>query len=299
MKIPNAYWYEPLGFACQKTIKQPIWCCGTGLHSGRKSRVQLLPAAENTGIVFHIMDGDDVAGMIPAVVGSVHSSKLRTVLQAGNASVETTEHLLAAVSALGLTNLQIRVWGTEIPIHDGSAGPWAFLIDSAGIQIQNSSISSIKIIKEITVTDGNAWCKLLPSSEFELEYELKYEHHLLSSQRYAVVLSRERFDKDLANARTFGFIKDLEYLLLHNLSHGASLNNTLVFGDNNILNPGGMLWDNEPARHKIVDAIGDLSLAGAPIIGKFRGYCSGHNLNHMLVDKMLGDPTSWIWSLPA
>jgi|FreactcultureFD7_1027221.scaffolds.fasta_scaffold11912_2 UDP-3-O-[3-hydroxymyristoyl] N-acetylglucosamine deacetylase len=289
------YWYTPAWLSHQKTIKQPIWCCGTGLHSGQDSRVQLVPANVNTGIVFQIMNGSNVTENIPAHIDYVKSGKLRTVLQSGNSSVETTEHLLAACMARGISNLQIQVWGNEIPIHDGSAGSWIFLLDCAGTQIQESYIKSIEILKEVEVRDGYAYCKLSPSTTFKLDYHLGYDHHLLGSQHYEFDFNQTNFDKNLANARTFGFIKDLEQLLIHGLSKGAGLHNTLVFGKDNLLNPEGMSWIDEPVRHKIVDAIGDLSLAGAPIVGKFSGYRSGHHLNHLLVSTLLKDTACWKW----
>ena len=293
----NLYWSDTALLTKQKTIQQPIWCCGRGLHSGKDARVQLAPADENTGIVFQVMDGNHILGNIPAHVGSVKSGMLRTVLQADDVSVETTEHLLAAAMACGISNLRVQVWGNEIPIHAGSADTWAFLLDCAGNQEQDSHVRSIKILREIEVNDGYALCKLTPSAAFELHYDLGYDHPLVGQQHYSFQFSRDNFDKQIAKARTFGFIKDLDYLIINGLSHGANLTNTLVFGKDDLMNPEGMTWKDEPVRHKIVDAIGDLALAGAPIIGKFYGYRSGHNLNHKLVAALLKNVDSWTWDI--
>jgi UDP-3-O-[3-hydroxymyristoyl] N-acetylglucosamine deacetylase len=209
--------------------------------------------------------------------------------------VETTEHLLSAVAALGVSNLIIQVWGKEIPIFNGSAASWIFLLEAAGIIEQKTPVKALRVMREVLVGDHNSWCKLTPDTVYNIDFDLHYDHPMINNQNFSMIVDRDSFVSQISNARTFGFKKDLDYVLSHGLCKGVSLNNTVVFDDLTMLNTGGLLWPDEPVRHKILDVIGDLSLAGSPIIGKFHGYHSGHSLNHQLVEKLLGDSNNWAW----
>jgi len=280
----------------QKTLRQPIWCRGVCLHSGLISEVHLVPSDVNTGIVFHLMnDAGKLNSIVPATIDYTHSGMLRTVLKNDNATVETTEHLLAALSAYGIRNLIIKVWGNEVPIFEGSANSWAFLIDCAGVIDQDQDVSFIKVIKSVVVTQGNSWCRLDPYEGHKFTYEISYDHPMIGDRVFSIDVTKNTFDKELSKARTFGFFKDFEAIQSHGLAKGASLKNTVVFYEDGLMKMN-MFWDDEPVRHKVVDAIGDLSLAGFPIIGKFYGYRSGHELNQQLVKTLLIDKTSWIKS---
>jgi len=292
-QLDNYWRFHPLK---QKTLRQPIWCRGVCLHSGLISEVQLMPADVDTGIVFHVIDKfNNVKTEIPATVDHTYSGMLRTVLKKDEVSLDTTEHLLAALSALGINNLIIKVWGNEIPIFDGSAGNWTFLADCAGIVEQGHNVQQIKIIRTKTVKINNAWCSLAPYDGYKLCYHMMYEHPMIGERKFSIDLSRKSFDKELGTARTFGFFKDIDVIQAHGLAKGVSLSNTIVFNESAIMGTS-LQWPDEPARHKVVDAIGDLSLAGAPILGKFYGFCSGHELNQTLVKAVLNDNSCWNWA---
>jgi len=295
MNYPTCYWYYPKLPAWQITITKPIWCCGKGLHSGKNSRVRLLPAEPNTGIVFHAMNGEDILGTVPAEVQYAVNGQFRTVLASNGIVIETTEHLLAAVRASGITNLVIQVWGNEIPIHNGNAQDWRFLILASGTTEQTVTARTIHVTKPVRVGTHDAWCQLTPAATSQWSYDLHYDHPLLSRQSSRFDLDRDDFDSELAAAKTFGFLEDWEYLLTNGLGLGADCSNTLVFDQKILLNEGGMTWPNEPARHKLVDAMGDLSLAGAAIMGHFHGHRSGHALNHQILTKLLSDKSAWHW----
>jgi UDP-3-O-[3-hydroxymyristoyl] N-acetylglucosamine deacetylase len=287
-------WHASTMVTRQQTIKNPIWCCGNGLHSGENTRVQLCPAKENTGIVFHVMEHHDIKGIIPASISSIKSGQFRTVLQNGNHSVQTTEHLLAAISAFGISNLIIEVWGNEIPIHDGSANAWTLLIEMAGIVEQQEIVPKIRILRTIEVDDKNGWCKFIPYPHFEIEYHLNYTCQPIGVQHFKIVPNKKNFVEQIADAKTFGLLSDYHILLEKNLSNGSNLQNTLVFTETGLLNPHMSKWDNEPVRHKILDAIGDLSLIGKPVIGKFIGHQSGHCLNLRLAEKLINSSSNWM-----
>lgn len=279
----------------QTTLRYPVWCRGVGLHSGVETRVELQPAPADTGIIFHKMLTTGEGVCIPAHIDWVKDGLFRTVFLKDGEEISTTEHLLAAVSALEIDNIIIKVWHSEIPILSGSAADWLFLLKCAGITELTQQRSKIRVQRTVTVQQSLAWCRLEPHHEFQLTYHLDYRHPLIGKQDFSIVISEQEFTQKLARARTFGFIKDLDLLKSKNLAGGAGLHNTVVFDAERVLNPGGLIWWNEPTRHKLIDAIGDLQLAGARIIGKFTGFCSGHTLNHLLVRELLSDDKNWCW----
>ena len=279
----------------QTTLRYPVWCCGVAVHSGVASRVELHPAEADSGIVFHSMQQNGEYTAIPANIDSVKYGDCRTVLAAENSEIGTTEHLLAAISALGIDNCIIKVWGSELPIFDGSASDWLFLLRCAGKVQLNQAKCYIQVLRTITVENKQAWCQLEPDPVFSLSYQLDYPHPKIGKQEFACELTSEFFEQNLARARTFGFIKDLDMLKQRKLAIGAGLENTVVFGSERVVNHGGLIWQDEPVRHKIVDAIGDLRLVGATLRGRFTGFKSGHALNHRLVKKLLSDSRNWCW----
>jgi UDP-3-O-[3-hydroxymyristoyl] N-acetylglucosamine deacetylase len=260
---------------------------GIGIHTDTNTVVNICPAIPDTGIVFWIMENNDCVAKIGAHISNVVTGNLRTVLTVNDYSVSTPEHLLAALFASGIDNATIKVWGNEIPILDGSALKWATAIESAGWTEWVQPRKIITIQDTIRVGDDDAWCQLEPYDSFVIDYNLHYDHPEIGHQTFSVDLNTKTFMKELASARTFGFYEDLEMLQEQNLATGASIHNTLVYDEDSVMNVSGSRFDDEPVRHKIVDVIGDLSLAGAYIKGKFTGYRSGHSLNHQLVRKML------------
>lgn len=281
--------------ACvQSTIRGSVSWQGVGIHKATMNRVVIHPAPVNHGIQFRVIhDGDSVT--IPATHQYLCESPLCTALHRQGVVLYTVEHLLAAVRALGITNLLIEVTGSEVPIGDGSARGWYHMLMNAVIQPQHVLQPQIQVLQTIAVGDDQHWCSLSPSDQFELEYDLEFDHAWIGHQRLSVTLTPEVFDQQLADARTFGFLKDLASLRSQHTALGAGLDNVLVFSDQGVVNPQGMRHPLEPVQHKIVDTIGDLMLAGAPILGKFQGHKSGHALNHQLVAELMHQPNAWRW----
>lgn len=280
-------------YSNQRTLKHKIHCSGVGIHNGKISTVELVPAAEDQGIIFHIMNKDSVKAEIRATASNIRVSMLRTVLQDNHSSIDTVEHLLAALSVYNINNAVIRVWGDEIPILDGSSEPWTFLINSAGIVEQSAPVRYIKILQPIEITDENSFVRLEPSLDTEISYLLHYDNPDIGTQQISITLDRFTFDKEISKSRTFGFYKDLDFLQMSGLARGVDLTNTVVFDDSGLMKGSVLRYPDEPIRHKILDVIGDLSLAESPIIGKFTGYLSGHELNHKLVIEMLNNRNTW------
>ena len=286
-----------LGLQAQSTLRHKIWCRGVGLHSGLPVTVSIHPADSDTGIVFHIMDDAQIVAIIPATVDYALSGFHRTVLGNGCYTINTIEHLMAALASRNINNAIIKVWGNELPAHDGSAAGWCFLLDCAGIVKQNNDLRAIKVLDAVQVSDGKDWCMIEPDECFSLCYELEYSHPLIGRQQYNITLDQREFDQQLAGARTFGFFRDADLLRSCGLALGATLQNTIVFDNNALLSSNTVLhWHNEPCRHKILDAIGDLALIGSPIVGKFTGVRSGHTLNQQLVRQLLIETDKWCWT---
>ena len=265
-----------------------------GLHTGKKVFMTLRPAAENTGVVFRRVDLDPVVN-IPAQASYVGDTMLGTTLVSGDARVATVEHLLSAFAGLGIDNAIVEVSAPEVPIMDGSAGPFVFLIQSAGIQEQKSAKKLIRIKRPVRVEEGDKWAQIVPFEGFKVKFQIEFDHPVFKShvQESAIDFSTSSFLKEVSRARTFGFMRDIEALRARNLTLGGSMNNAIVLDDFRVLNEDGLRYEDEFVKHKILDAIGDLYLLGHSLIGEFSGYKSGHALNNKLLRALIADHKSW------
>jgi len=270
----------------QRTVARRVSCTGVGLHSGRPASLTLAPAAPGAGIRFVRMD---LGAEIPARADLVVDTTLSTSLGLGGVRVATVEHLLSALYGLGIDNCRIEVDGPEVPILDGSAAPFVYLIQEAGVQAQRAGKSFLVIERAVEVRDGDKLVRLEPSSEFSIRFTVDYDHPLITDQTFSFVFSDRRFAREVAPARTFCFVRDIEYMRSKGLARGGSLDNAIVVDAFSILNPGGLRFPDEFARHKALDAMGDLMLFGMPIIGAFVARKSGHAMNQALVRKALAD----------
>ncbi|MDH3997855.1 MAG: UDP-3-O-acyl-N-acetylglucosamine deacetylase [Desulfuromonadales bacterium] len=277
---------------CQTTIARPVAISGIGLHTGQRISMTLRPADAGAGIVFHrILENRTVS--IEATSENVVDTTMATVLGRGDVRISTVEHLLAALSAYGIDNLHIDIDGPEVPIMDGSAAPFASIIEEAGICKHPQSRKFLAIRKPISVIDGEKRVSIIPSRFFRITFDIAFQHPCIALQQRSVKVSPESFRRDLAPARTFGFLRDVEALKAAGLARGGSLENAIVVDDERILNPEGLRFQDEFVRHKILDAVGDLSLLGYPILGHVRAFKAGHDVNHQLVQKLLNSPEAW------
>ncbi|APG27611.1 UDP-3-O-[3-hydroxymyristoyl] N-acetylglucosamine deacetylase [Syntrophotalea acetylenivorans] len=276
----------------QKTLQQPVKISGIGLHSGQEITMSLRPAEANTGIIFHRSEGERIVS-IEASSANVVDTRMATVIGKGGLSVSTVEHLMAALAACGIDNLHIDIDGPEVPIMDGSAAPFIALLQDCGTRQLAANRKYLAIRKPITVVDGEKRVTLIPSRFFRISYDIAFDHPCISLQHRAVKVSENLFAKDLAPARTFGFLHEVEYLKANGLARGGSLENAVVIGEDSILNPEGLRFNDEFVRHKILDAIGDFSLVGYPILGHIKAYKAGHDINHQTVEKILASPDCW------
>ncbi|MEE2729212.1 UDP-3-O-acyl-N-acetylglucosamine deacetylase [Ketobacter sp.] len=278
----------------QRTLKNTIRATGIGLHSGDKVYLTLRPAPVNTGIVFCRTDLDPVV-TIRADANSVGDTTLSTNLQNGDVRVSTVEHLLSAMAGLGIDNAYVDLSAPEVPIMDGSAGPFVFLLQSAGIEEQNALKQFIRIKRKVQVKDGDKTATFLPFNGFKVGFTIDFDHPVIKSrsQNISLDFSSTSFVREVSRARTFGFMRDIEYLRERNLALGGSVENAIVVDDYRILNEDGLRYDDEFVRHKVLDAIGDLYQLGKSLIGEFQGYKSGHALNNMLVRELLKQQDAW------
>lgn len=278
----------------QRTLKNVIQATGVGLHTGDKVYMTLRPAAVNTGIVFRRTDLDQPID-IPATTEYVGDTTLNTCLMKEGARVSTVEHVLSAFSGLGIDNAYVDLTAAELPTMDGSAGPFVYLIQSAGIQEQNASKKFIRIKKKIQVSDGDKMVYVEPYEGFKVTMNIDFDHPIIRSSHQSAVLdfSSNSYVKEVSRARTFGFLSECEYLRKMNLGLGGSLDNTIVLDDYRILNEDGLRYEDEFVKHKILDAIGDLYLLGHSMIGAFTGHKSGHKLNHQLRLALLSNKEAW------
>ncbi|MDB2705335.1 UDP-3-O-acyl-N-acetylglucosamine deacetylase [Pseudomonadota bacterium] len=278
----------------QRTLKNVIRATGVGLHSGDTVYLTLRPAAPNTGIVFRRVDLDPVVE-IEAKAENVGETLLSTSLVQHGQSVSTVEHLLSAFAGLGIDNASIDINASEVPIMDGSAGPFVFLIQSAGIEEQSVPKQFIRIIKPIILEDGDKWAKFEPFDGFKVSFTIDFEHPAFKGrpQQVDVDFSSTSFVREVSRARTFGFIKDIEKLRENNLALGASVDNAIALDDYRIVNEDGLRYEDEFVRHKVLDAIGDLYLLGHSLIGAFSGHKSGHEVNNKLLRKLLIEKDAW------
>ena len=278
----------------QRTLKNIILATGIGLHSGEKVYLTLRPAAVDTGIVFRRMDLDPVVE-IPALAKNVGETTMSTTLVKDDVKVDTVEHLLSAMAGLGIDNAYVELSASEVPIMDGSAGPFVFLIQSAGLEEQDAAKKFIRILREVVVEDGEKRATFVPFDGFKVSFEIDFDHPVFEgrTQTASVDFSSTSFVKEVSRARTFGFMRDIEFLRTHNLALGGSVDNAIVVDEDSVLNEDGLRYEDEFVKHKILDAIGDLYLLGKSLIGEFRGYKSGHALNNLLLRTLLEQPDAW------
>ncbi len=273
----------------QRTLKRPISCTGIGLHSGKKVNLNLRPAEPDTGIMFKRSDLPG-APLIPADVHHVVDTCLCTTLGREGVTVSTVEHLLSALSGLGVDNVLVEVDAPEVPIMDGSSAPFVFLIRNTGLVSQNEPRRCYRVAREVSVSDGEKTISVKPADQLQVDFTIEFDHPLIRRQNFKFTLEERSFDKEISRARTFGFLSDLAHLQRHNLALGGSLENAVVVDDYRVLNDDGLRFDDEFVRHKVLDFIGDLALVGRPILGAFTAYKSGHQLNNLLFRKFLADP---------
>ena len=278
----------------QRTLKNSIRATGVGLHTGKKVLMVLRPAPANSGIVFRRTDLDEDLD-IPARAELVSQTTLGTSLTCGQATVSTVEHLMSALAGLGLDNLVVELSAGEVPIMDGSAGPFVFLLQSAGIEEQSAAKRFVRIKKSVKVEDGDKWARFDPYDGFKVNFEIEFDHPVFKrrSQAASMDFSTTAFLREVSRARTFGFMRDLEYMRARNLALGGNLDNAIVLDDYRILNEDGLRYEDEFVKHKILDAIGDLYLLGHSLIGEFSGFKSGHGLNNQLLRGLIADASAW------
>jgi UDP-3-O-[3-hydroxymyristoyl] N-acetylglucosamine deacetylase len=275
----------------QRTLKDSIRATGIGLHSGAKVYMTLRPAPANTGIVFRRLDLAEPVD-IPADALSVTQTTLGTTLERGAGKVATVEHLMSAFAGLGIDNAFIDLTAPEVPIMDGSAAPFVFLLQSAGIEEQSAAKRFIRILRPVVVEEGDKWARLTPHDGFRVNFEIDFDHPVLRKHRQKASLdfSTTAFLKEISRARTFGFLRDVETLRSHDLALGGSMDNAIVMDEYRVLNEDGLRFRDEFVRHKVLDAVGDLYLLGCCLIGEFTGFKSGHRLNNLLLRALLEQP---------
>jgi UDP-3-O-[3-hydroxymyristoyl] N-acetylglucosamine deacetylase len=278
----------------QRTLKNVIRATGVGLHTGKKVLVTFRPAPPDRGIIFRRVDLDPVVE-IPARAENVGDTSLSTSLTREGVRISTVEHLLSAFAGLGIDNAYVDLSAPEVPIMDGSAGPFVFLIQSAGFQEQSEPKRFIRIKKPISVHDGDKWARFEPFSGFKVSFAIEFDHPFFqqSSKHAEIDFSTTSFVKEVSRARTFGFMREVEWLRGRNLALGGSLDNAVVVDDYRVLNEDGLRYEDEFVKHKILDAIGDLYLLGHSLIGAFHGHKSGHELNNQLLRKLLATQSAW------
>jgi len=276
----------------QRTLKKEVGCTGIGLHSGERVHISLKPAPVDTGIKFVRKDLPG-SPTIDARFENVIDTTLATTIGHNGCRISTIEHLMAALFGLGIDNAIVEVDGPEVPIMDGSAAPFVFLVKSAGIHDQEKPKNFIVIKKPFVVKDGNRSVEILPSNDLKISYEIHFQHPLLKKQIYELTFSSRNFTEEISKARTFGFLKDVEALKQNGLAKGGSLDNAIVVDEFRILNEDGLRYEDEFVRHKILDFIGDLSIVGAPVIGHFKVKRSGHFLNQYMLKKLMESKKHW------
>ncbi len=278
----------------QRTLKNAIRATGVGLHTGQKVLMTLRPAPTNTGIVFRRTDLATPVD-VPAQAHLVGETMLGTTLIQGDAKICTVEHLLSALAGLGIDNCFVELSAPEVPIMDGSAGPFVFLVQSAGIEEQNALKRLVRIRKPVEVREGDKWARFDPYDGFKVNFEIEFDHPIFHrrTQSASMDFSSTSFLREVSRARTFGFTRDLEMLRAKNLALGGTMDNAIVLDEFRVLNEDGLRYEDEFVKHKILDAIGDLYLLGSSLIGEFSGYKSGHALNNRLLRTLMADESAW------
>jgi UDP-3-O-[3-hydroxymyristoyl] N-acetylglucosamine deacetylase len=280
----------------QRTLRNTIRATGIGLHTGEKVYLTLKPAPADTGVIFRRTDLNPVVE-IHARAENVGDTTLSTTLMNGDVRVSTVEHLLSAMAGLGIDNAYVEVSSSEVPIMDGSAGPFVFLIQSAGIEEQNAPKKFIRIKRPVTVTDGDKVASFLPFDGFKVSFTIDFDHPVFKDRTGHAELdfSSTSFVKEVSRARTFGFMHEIEYLRSKGLAQGGSVDNAIVVDEYRILNEDGLRYEDEFVKHKVLDAIGDLYLLGTSLIGEFRAHKSGHGLNNASLRTLIKDTDAWEW----
>jgi len=274
----------------QRTIKKPVEIVGVGLHKGVPVKMILEPLDEDMGIVFY---RSDEAVSIPLTPEYVIDTKMATVIGKDGVVVSTIEHLLSAIYAYGIDNLRIIVDNDEVPILDGSSSGYCLLLDEVGIQEQSKSKKALVVKKEIEVKVDNKFVKVKPSNHITYDFSIDFDHPAIGEQNFLFDYSVEEYKENISRARTFGFLHEVQYLRSIGLAQGGSLDNAIVLDDQKILNPEGLRYDDEFVRHKILDAIGDMSLLGYTMVGEYNAHAGSHHLNHLLTKKLLESPENY------
>jgi UDP-3-O-[3-hydroxymyristoyl] N-acetylglucosamine deacetylase len=278
----------------QRTLKQSISATGVGLHSGEKVTLTLKPAPADHGVVFQRVDLPDTPAMRVAPT-AVNDTRLSSALEFSGARVATVEHLMSALAGLGVDNVLIELTAAEVPIMDGSSGPFIYLLQTAGLQELDVPKKFVRILKPVEVIDGDKWAKFAPHHGFKAEFTIDFAHPVFefSGKTVTIDYDSQSYVDEISRARTFGFMHEVEYLRANGLAKGGSLDNAIVLDEYKVLNGGGLRYDDEFAKHKVLDAIGDLYILGYPIIGQFTAFKSGHALNNQLLRALLADESAW------
>jgi len=274
----------------QTTIKKSVELVGIGLHKGSPVRLKLEPLESNSGIVFYRSDVDVSIPLIPA---NVVDTQMATVIGKDGHLISTIEHLLSAVYAYGLDNLRVIVDADEVPVMDGSSASFCMLLDEAGIQELDIPKKIMRIKKDVEIREGDKYVKLSPSPDLKYDFTIKFPHPVIKKQEYVLEFTKESYKKEIARARTFGFLHEVQYLRSKGLALGGSLDNAIVLDEKKILNPEGLRYSDEFVRHKILDAIGDMSLIGMNFIGNYEAMAGSHDLNHKLTLELLKDADNY------
>jgi UDP-3-O-[3-hydroxymyristoyl] N-acetylglucosamine deacetylase len=274
----------------QRTIQKAVEVIGIGLHKGEPIKLRLEPLDVDAGIVFY---REDLALSIPLSPNAVIDTRMATVIGNEKGFISTIEHFLSALYAYGIDNLRVVVNGNEMPIMDGSAISFCLLLDEAGIQKQHASKKIIRVKKSVEVTDGQKFVRLTPSQSAGFDFKIRFDHPVIGEQDQQFDFATHSFVEEIARARTFGFAKDIQYLQSQNLALGASLQNAIGLDDHKVLNPEGLRFENEFARHKILDAMGDMMVSGHNILGQYESFAGSHNLNYQLTSKLLADSKNY------
>lgn len=276
----------------QRTVAKEISCTGIGLHSGKKVGLTIKPAPPDSGITFERIDTPETC-RIKASFDSVIKTNMATSIGFNGYSVSTIEHLMAAFFGMGIDNILVQVDGEEVPIMDGSSAPFVFLLNNAGIAIQDNFKRFLLVKKPVKVADGNRSVQLYPSKELKITYRIDFDHHLIKDQSYEIAFSKSNFIREISRARTFGFLRDVQTLRDNGLAKGGSLDNAIVVDEFRVLNEDGLRYENEFVRHKLLDFIGDLAILGCTVIGHFVVERSGHSLNQKLLKKFMAQEKCW------
>ena len=281
----------------QRTLRNAIKATGVGLHTGEKVYLTLKPAPVNTGVVFRRTDLDPVQE-IPARAENVGDTTLSTTLMSDSARVSTVEHLLSAMAGLGIDNAYVELSAPEVPIMDGSALPFIYLLQKGGIEEQNVAKRFIRIKEKVRIEEGDKWAEVEPYDGFHIDFEIAFDHPAIneSRQRVGLDITAQSFTEEISRARTFGFMKDIEYMHANNLALGGSMDSAVVLDEFKVLNPNGLRYSDEFVKHKILDCVGDMFMTGHNILGKVTAFKSGHDLNNKLLRKVMATESAWEWA---